>query len=79
MLRFVLVISLVILFIIPIYQILKYRMTRIKSELETETQDPRERLEEIKQKKQKLKKDCAEEERSAKRRAKAAKNIQNKL
>lgn len=79
MLRFVLVISLVILFIIPIYQILKCRMTRIKSELETETKDPRERLEEIKQKKQKLKKDCAEEERSAKRRAKAAKNIQNKL
>ena len=79
MLRIVLVVSLMILFVIPIYHILKRRMARIKNELETESPDARERLDELKQKKQKLKKDCAEEERSAKRRAKAAKNIQNKL
>ena len=79
MLRIVFVTTLVILFVVPIYHILKRRTTRIQSELEDEPEDTAERFAEIEQKKKKLKKDCEEEIRSAERRVKAARKTKTKL
>ena len=79
MLRFVFVGALVILLVVPIYDLLKRRTTRIQSELESEPEDTVERFTEIEQKKKKLKKDCDEEIRSAERRAKAARKTKTKL
>lgn len=78
-LRIVFVTVLVLVFVVPIYNLLKRRTTRIKSELEDEPEDASMRLTEIKQKQTKLKKDCDEEIKSAKKRAKKARDIQNKL
>ena len=77
-LRIIIVTSLAIVFVVPIYNILKKRTTRIKSELDEEL-DVDQRLAEIKQKTNNLKKDCAEEERSATKRARAARKIKNNL
>ena len=60
MLRFVFVGALVILLVVPIYNLLKRRTTRIQSELESEPEDTAERFAEIEQKKKKLKKILAE-------------------
>jgi len=76
MLRIVFVVALVILFVVPIYNILKRRTTRIKSELESESPDLDERLEQLKQKKHKLQKDVDSKLRVMKQESKHANTIQ---
>ena len=78
MLRIVFVLVLVLIFVVPIYKILKIRTTRIKSELEDEP-DAEQRYSEIRQKKSKLKADCEEELKAAKKRYNRAKTIKTKL
>jgi len=77
-LRILIVTALALLLVVPIYNVLKRRTSRIKSELDEEP-DAEQRFAELKQKTNKLKKDCAEEERSANKRAARARKIQTKL
>lgn len=78
MLRLLLVVGLVLVFVVPIYKLLKVRTTRVKSELEDEP-DVEQQYAEIRQKKSKLKADCDEETRAAKKRYDRAKNIKSKF
>ena len=76
MLRLVFIVALVILFVVPIYHLLKRRTTRIKSELEDETPDVQDRLEELKQKQHKLQVDVSENLRTMKQKTKVANSVQ---
>jgi len=77
-LRIVIVVALVILFVVPIYRLLVKRTIRVKSELES-SNDATQQLEEIKSKTKNLKAECAEQERSAKKRAEQARKVRSKL
>jgi len=77
-LRLVFVAVLVIIFVVPIYNLLKRRTTRIKSELE-EDGDIDQQLVTLNQKTKKLQKDCDEEIRSAEKRAAKARKTKKKL
>ena len=78
MLRIAFVVSLIIVFISPVYFILKKRTIAVKSELEEES-DVETQLEELKQKKKKLKADCKEEIQNANKRKKVANKVQKKI
>ena len=77
-LRIVFVVALVILFVVPIYRLLLKRTTRVKSELES-SDDAEQQLEELKTKTKNLKAECAEQERSAKKKAEQARKVRSKL
>ena len=78
MLRIAFVVSLIIVFVSPVYFILKKRTIAVKSELEEES-DVETKLEELKQNKKKLKADCKEEVQNAKKREKIANKVQKKI
>ena len=78
MLRIVFVVTLIIVFVAPVYFLLKKRTIAVKSELEEES-DVETQLEELKQKKKKLKSDCKEEVQNANKRKKVANKVQKKM
>lgn len=78
MLRIVFVVTLIIVFVAPVYFLLKKRTIAVKSELEEES-DVETQLEELKQKKKKLKANCKEEVQNAKKREKIANKVQKKI
>ena len=65
--------------IVLAYRILDAIAWRVRGELDETQQDLNGRAAELKQKKQKLKRDCAQEAKSAQKRAKTAQKIQTKL
>ena len=79
LLRIVFVVGLFLLFVVPIYHILKKRTIKVKTELENDAMDATHRLIELKQKTKQLKQDCKQEEQSAKQRANTARKVRNKL
>ena len=79
MFRFVFLLVLVILFVVPLYRLLKRRAIRIKSELEQEDLDLRDRLEELNQKGDKLLEDCNEALQKTKDRAAEVKEVKKNL
>ena len=78
MMRIVFVVTLIIVFVVPLYHLLKRRTTAVKSELEEES-DVETQLVELKQKKKKLKANCKEEVQKAKKREKTAKKVEKKI
>ena len=77
-LRIVFVTALVVFIVVPLYQFLLRRLTRIESELKS-SDDAEQQLEEIKTKTKNLKANCAEQEREAEKKAKAARKVKSKL
>ena len=78
MLRIAFVVTLIIVFVSPVYFLLKKRTIAVKNELEEES-DVETQLEELKQKKKKLKANCKEEVQNAKKREKIANKVQKKI
>jgi flagellar biosynthesis/type III secretory pathway M-ring protein FliF/YscJ len=76
MLRIVFVFFLVLLFVVPVYKLLKTRTTRVKNELEDEEPDFKERLNTIKQKQRKLQVDVNDRLRVMKQESKEDRAIQ---
>ena len=77
-LRIVFVTALVVFIVVPLYQFLLRRLTRIESELKS-SDDAEQQLEEIKTKTKNLKANCDEQEREAEKKAKAARKVKSKL
>ena len=78
MLRILFIVGLVVLFTVPVYNLLKRRATRVKNELEDDN-DIAQRLLEFKAENNQLKRDAAEEERLYKKRAENANKIKKQL
>lgn len=78
MLRILFIVGLVVLFTVPVYNLLKRRATRVKNELEDDN-DIAQRLLEFKAENKQLKRDAAEEERLFKKRAENANKIKKQL
>lgn len=76
MLRIVFVFFLVLLFVVPVYKLLKTRTTRVKNELEDEEPDFKERLNTLKQKQRKLQVDVNDRLRVMKQESKEDNAIQ---
>ena len=76
MLRIVFVFFLVLLFVVPVYKLLKTRTTKVKNELEDEEPDFKERLNTIKQKQRKLQVDVNDRLRVMKQESKEDHAIQ---
>jgi len=78
MLRILFVVGLVLLFTVPVYNLLKRRAARVKNELKDDA-DISQRLLEFKAENKQLKRDADEEERLAKKRAEQAHKIKKQL
>lgn len=76
MLRIVFVFFLVLLFVVPVYKLLKTRTNRVKNELEDEEPDFKERLNTLKQKQRKLQVDVNDRLRVMKQESKEDNAIQ---
>lgn len=78
MLRMLFIVGLVVLFTVPVYNLLKRRATSVKKELE-DSNDIAQRLLEYKAENKKLKRDAADEERLYKKQAEHANKIKKQL
>ena len=78
LLRLIFVAVLVLLFVVPIYNMLKRRTTKIKSEME-DAKDVEIKLLELKTKEKQLKQDCKEEIKQAEEKEKHARKVSKQL